>query len=140
MANHCRCCSGKFIENDVLGDCPGCPECADATEWHAAMMAQPCEEDVHCACVPVLRMACADRDAQLYRLGDELAEARLEMAKLQTATRKLVETVRKFDKWLEYSCPEGGINADKIPLDALEAWEPCEIALADPVIVALGRE
>jgi len=28
MTSHCRCCSGKFAEGDVLGDCTGCPECA----------------------------------------------------------------------------------------------------------------
>ena len=29
MPSHCRCCSGKFLKNDVLGDCPGCPECSE---------------------------------------------------------------------------------------------------------------
>jgi hypothetical protein len=109
----------------VLGDCPGCPECADAAEWHDAIMAEPCEGDVHCTCVPVLRMACADRDAQLYRLGDELAEARLEVAKLRTATRKVVEALA------DIASGELGINI---------AIKVAKKALADPVIVALGRE
>jgi len=37
--NHCLCCSGKFLENDVLGDCPGCPECADKDADLAALQA-----------------------------------------------------------------------------------------------------
>jgi hypothetical protein len=37
MASHCRCCSGKFVENDVLGDCPGCPECAALTTERDAL-------------------------------------------------------------------------------------------------------
>ena len=58
MPSHCRCCSGKFLDGDVLGDCPGCPECADAAEWHRAIMEETCDagtQDDHCTCVPILR-------------------------------------------------------------------------------------
>ena len=40
MPNHCRCCSGKFLENDVLGDCPGCPGCAEKEAEIATLTAE----------------------------------------------------------------------------------------------------
>jgi hypothetical protein len=116
MANHCFCCRGQYVGEvrgtgtpssmgaSMLMDCPGvtCPECADAAEWHTAIMAETCGEDEqHCVCVPMLRMACVDRDEQLYRLGDELAEAQLEMARLtaerDTAVEKVREMAKQFD-------------------------------------------
>ena len=114
MPNHCRCCSGKFLENDVLGDCPGCQECADADEWHRAIMEEACdagERDEHCECVPVLRKACAEKDA--------------EIATLEAATRKVVEALRIAR---QYVTP---FTYD---------MEQCDLALADPTLVALGRE
>jgi chromosome segregation ATPase len=60
--------------------------------------------------------SCADRDAQLDRLGDELAEAHLEIAKLRTATRRVVEKLDELratvkgaddaDRKLEYLLEE----------------------------------
>jgi hypothetical protein len=131
MANHC---AGCIFENgwsaESLSDtCPGCPECADAAEWHTAIMAETCREDEHhCACVPVLRKACADRDEQLYRLGDELAEARLEIAKLRTATRKVVGAAQNVVD-VAFRC--------SMDTDAIHNLRD---VLSDPVIVALGRE
>jgi hypothetical protein len=44
----------------------GCPECADAAEWHAAIMAETCGEDEHhCACVPILRARIKELNAAL---------------------------------------------------------------------------
>jgi len=89
MPNHCRCCSGKFLENDVLGDCPGCQECADAAEWHKVIMEESCDggpNESHCTCVPVLRKACAEKDA--------------EIATLQATTRRVVEAAREADDFM----------------------------------------
>jgi hypothetical protein len=229
MANHCLCCRGQYVGEvrgtgtpssmgaSMLMDCPGvtCPECADAAEWHRAIMAETCGEDEkHCVCVPVLRRACADkdkqiiaqretmetleriqeeeiaehvrlsvseacadRDEQLYRLGDELAEVHLEIARLttaleaaerenrrlcvlhqlerstlknqftdlQSATRKVVEAIDNclggrgaFSCAPKHDCrctKDRGINDECVcGADDLDA------ALADPVLVALGRE
>ena len=112
--NHCRCCSGHFIEDDVLGDCTGCPECADADEWHKVIMEESCDggpNESHCTCVPVLRKACAEKDA--------------EIATLEAATRKVVEALRIAR---QYVTP---FTYD---------MEQCDLALADPTLVALGRE
>jgi hypothetical protein len=44
----------------------GCPECADAAEWHAAIMAETCGEDAHhCTCVPILRARIKELNAAL---------------------------------------------------------------------------
>jgi len=120
MPNHCRCCSGKFLENDVLGDCPGCPECAKEAEWHKAIMEEACdagERDEHCECVPVLRKACAEKEAEIARLTAVVEELQEEIQiqtddkyalvsqmsaliterdALQAATRKVVEAASRW--------------------------------------------
>ena len=147
--NHCRCCSGHFIEDDVLGDCPGCPECADADEWHRAIMEEACdagERDEHCECVPVLRKACAEKEAEIARLTAVVEELQEEIQiqtddkyalvsqmsaliterdALQAATRKVVEALRIARQYVQ-----------PFTYDS----EKCDDALADPTIVALGRE
>ena len=117
--SHCPGCNGLVTDIGLVltlpqgtyHACPGCPDCADAAEWHKAIMAEPCEGDVHCTCVPVLRKACAEKDA--------------EIATLEAATRKVVEALRIAR---QYVTP---FTYD---------MEQCDLALADPILVALGRE
>jgi len=116
--SHCPGCAGSCyadLPNELpkVITCPGitCPDCADAAEWHKAIMAEPCEGDVHCTCVPVLRKACAEKDA--------------EIATLEAATRKVVEALRIAR---QYVTP---FTYD---------MEQCDLALADPTLVALRRE
>jgi hypothetical protein len=69
MASHCSGCQRhQYDEHNPTSDCPGvtCPECADAAEWHAAIMAETCGEDEHhCACVPILRAKIKELNAAL---------------------------------------------------------------------------
>lgn len=70
---HCPEC------HNLSGTCPGCPECPeclDAAKWHEAIMEETCDagtQDEHCACVPILRKACAERDQQIATLTAEFA-------------------------------------------------------------------
>ena len=88
MPSHCRCCSGKFVENDVLGDCPGCPECA---------------------------------------------EKYAEIASLHAATRKVVEALQII-VWKRKKKHAG------MWINERDTWINLEELLANPTIVALGRE
>ena len=96
--SHCRCCSGKFLENDVLGDCPGCQECADAAEWHKAIMEEACdagERDEHCECVPVLRKAVKETTALLADCEAENVRLRKEIARLAAVLESLAGVRRE---------------------------------------------
>ena len=67
-----------------------CQECADAAEWHRAILEETCgEEDLHCACVPVLRQAVqakteilADCEVENVRLRKEIARLTAEVDRL----------------------------------------------------------
>jgi hypothetical protein len=68
MSSHCPKCSSLLAPSEgwISTDCPGCPACADAAEWHAAIMAETCGEDEHhCACVPILRARIKELNAAL---------------------------------------------------------------------------
>lgn len=130
---HCEMCDGTKAD---CTPCPGivCQECADAAEWHRAIMAETCgEDDAHCTCVPVLKKAIAEKDAEIAKLKKMIIDAdayngrleglELSYGRLQAATRRVVDALRKT------------------PPRALFGWSrELRDALADPTIVALRRE
>ena len=146
MPNHCRCCSGKFLENDVLGDCPGCQECADAAEWHKAIMEEACdagERDEHCECVPVLRKACAEKEAEIARLTAVVEELQEEI-QIQTDDKyALVSQMSALitERDALQAATRKVVDAGKMLVNSvLDASGHMQDALADPTIVALRRE
>jgi hypothetical protein len=193
MAYHCLACQRhQYDEYDPTNDCPGvtCPECADAAEWHKAIMAETCREDEHhCTCVPILRVRikelnaaledamtlrvipkrgpfipdepacpecagtqlklailgkvlelltkCDEKDAEITRLSALLvSESELHLVavaslhNLERATRKVVEALRRCITFTD--------TPDNLTMQSRRRY--WDAALANPVIVALGRE
>jgi hypothetical protein len=122
MASHCSGCQRhQYDEHNPTSDCPGvtCPECADAAEWHRAIMEEACDAetiDDHCTCVPVLRK---------------------EIARLQVATRKVVGALLAWRRWHGKGSVVGGCDHTETLKCSL--CTASDVALADPVIVSLGR-
>lgn len=148
--------------------CPGCPGCADAAEWHRAIMEEPCEGDVYCTCVPVLRKAVkeqtallADCEAENVRLRKEIARLDGDLSAAETTRIRLLtegsaerrnceykflalqaatrKVVEALDMHMDWV---GAPPTGRESFDSLreDAWTRGTKALADRTIVALGGE
>jgi hypothetical protein len=103
--------------------CPGCPDCTAKDQRIAAL------EDTVSELRAENEILREDKYTLVYQISD-----------LEAATRRVVEAAIHFNSYLDSKHPKGGVVADWITDDVLEAFEPLELLLADPVIVALRRE
>jgi len=74
MTSHCRCCSGKFLEGDVLGDCPGCPECKELEDLYHATVKDM--QDTSQQRADILNTIAGQRDAALEVISSAFAYRR----------------------------------------------------------------